>query len=65
MTPCPRRNGWSAAGDCAACGGVFADSPACLGGAAAVLPVDMHIPGCPPTPTQLLAGLVALMSRSP
>ncbi len=54
-----------AAGDCAICGGIFAESPACLGGAAAVVPVDLHIPGCPPTPTQLLAGLVALISRSP
>jgi Ni,Fe-hydrogenase III small subunit len=50
-----------ATGDCAVCGGVFAESGACLGGAAAVVPVDLHIPGCPPTPTQMLAGLIALM----
>ncbi len=52
-----------ATGDCAICGGAFAGSAACLGGAAAVVPVDLHIPGCPPTPAQMLAGLVALMER--
>jgi Ni,Fe-hydrogenase III small subunit len=52
-----------ATGDCAICGGLFAGSEACLGGAAAVVPVDLHIPGCPPTPTQILAGLIALMGR--
>jgi Ni,Fe-hydrogenase III small subunit len=40
---------------------LFAESGACLGGAAAVVPVDLRIPGCPPTPTQILAGLIALM----
>ena len=50
-----------ATGDCAICGGLFGGSAACLGGAAAVLPVDLRIPGCPPTPTQILAGLIALM----
>jgi Ni,Fe-hydrogenase III small subunit len=50
-----------AMGDCAICGGLFAESAACLGGAAAVVPVDLHIPGCPPTPMQVLQGLLALM----
>jgi NADH:ubiquinone oxidoreductase subunit B-like Fe-S oxidoreductase len=26
-----------------------------------VLPVDLHIPGCPPTPVALLGGLLALL----
>lgn len=52
-----------ATGDCAVCGGLFAGSAACLGGAAAVVPVDLRIPGCPPTPAQTLAGLIALMAR--
>lgn len=52
-----------ACGDCAACGGVFAESPACLGGVAAVLPVDLSIPGCPPPPRLLLAGLQLLLNR--
>jgi Ni,Fe-hydrogenase III small subunit len=51
-----------AAGGCARDGGIYAGSYACLGGVAAVLPVDIHIPGCPPTPTALLEGLRALMA---
>jgi len=50
-----------AVGDCARNGGVFAGSPACVGGVAAVLPVDLHIPGCPPSPLVLLGGLLALL----
>jgi Ni,Fe-hydrogenase III small subunit len=53
-----------AAGHCARDGGLFAGSYACSGGVAAVLPVDLHIPGCPPTPMQLLAGLLALLETS-
>jgi Ni,Fe-hydrogenase III small subunit len=51
-----------AAGDCAAGCGVFAESPACIGAVAKVVPVDLVIRGCPPTPTQLLQGLLALLS---
>src|ERR1700761_2823291 len=40
-----------AAGDCAAGCGVFADSPACIGAVSNVVPVDLVIRGCPPTPT--------------
>lgn len=50
-----------AAGDCAVDGGVFKGSPAVEGGVGAALPVDLLIPGCPPTPTQLLEGLLALL----
>jgi Ni,Fe-hydrogenase III small subunit len=60
-TPAPK---WVvAAGDCAAGCGVFADSPACVGAVARVIPVDLTIKGCPPTPTQLLQGLLALLAR--
>lgn len=51
-----------AVGDCAAGCGVFSGSPVCVGGVANVVPVDLTIPGCPPTPTQLLQGLLALLS---
>jgi Ni,Fe-hydrogenase III small subunit len=51
-----------AAGDCALNGGLFAESPACAGGVDKVLPVDLRIPGCPPTPQDLLKGLLALVS---
>src|SRR5712671_7615431 len=58
-TPAPK---WVVAvGDCAADGGMFAGSYACVGGVSAVLPVDLHIPGCPPSPTALLRGLLALL----
>lgn len=50
-----------AAGDCAGGCRMFAESYACVGGVAKVVPVDIHIAGCPPTPTQLLAGLLSLM----
>lgn len=50
-----------AAGDCARDGGCFAGSPAIVGGVAAVIPVDLHIAGCPPSPTELLRGLLALL----
>jgi Ni,Fe-hydrogenase III small subunit len=53
-----------AAGDCAIHCGVFAGSYAVAGGVEAALPVDLQIPGCPPTPIQLLEGLRALMETS-
>ena len=51
-----------AVGDCGAGCGVFAQSPACVGSVAQVLPVDLTIQGCPPPPAKLLAGLLALLS---
>ena len=58
-TPGPK---WVVAvGDCARNGGVFAGSPAVLGGVSTVLAVDLHIPGCPPSPEALLKGLLALV----
>jgi Ni,Fe-hydrogenase III small subunit len=53
-----------AAGDCAIDGGVFGGSYACANGICEFLPVDLRIPGCPPTPTQLLRGLVNLLECS-
>jgi Ni,Fe-hydrogenase III small subunit len=58
-TPDPK---WVVAvGDCGRDGGVFAGGYACVGGVAEVVPVDLHIPGCPPNPIQLLEGLLALL----
>ena len=51
-----------AAGACAKDGGMFAASPACLGGAASVVPVDVWIAGCPPAPIDLLRGLLRLFA---
>jgi len=50
-----------AVGDCAVDGGLFADSYAVSGGVSATVPVDLHIRGCPPSPVQLLEGLLALL----
>jgi Ni,Fe-hydrogenase III small subunit len=47
-----------AVGDCGCNGGVFGESYASLGGIGRVIPVDAVIPGCPPTPTALLQGLL-------
>jgi Ni,Fe-hydrogenase III small subunit len=60
-TPDPK---WVVAvGDCAANGGVFAGSYAVAGGVKDVIPVDLHIRGCPPRPVQLLQGLLALLEK--
>ncbi|MGO9418697.1 NADH-quinone oxidoreductase subunit B family protein [Roseiarcus sp.] len=58
-TPAPK---WVVAcGACAADGGVFAGSYAVMNGVAGVVPVDLVIPGCPPSPAALMKGLLALM----
>lgn len=51
-------------GTCALDGGLFGESYACIGGVSKVVPVDLHIRGCPPSPTALLQGLIALMEKS-
>jgi len=60
-TPDPK---WVVAvGGCAVDGGIFKGSYACAGGVSDVVPVDLHIPGCPPSPTALLKGLLALLQH--
>jgi Ni,Fe-hydrogenase III small subunit len=59
-TPDPK---WVVAvGACAVDGGIFAGSYAVAGGVKDFIPVDLHIRGCPPSPIELLKGLVALLS---
>jgi Ni,Fe-hydrogenase III small subunit len=53
-----------AVGNCAADGGIFAGSYAVVGGVNDVVPVDLHIRGCPPSPTELLSGLIALLEKT-
>jgi Ni,Fe-hydrogenase III small subunit len=61
-TPNPK---WVVAvGTCALDGGIFAGSYACVGGVSEVVPVDLHIHGCPPSPTALLQGLIALVEKN-
>jgi Ni,Fe-hydrogenase III small subunit len=60
-TPDPK---WVVAvGDCAVDGGLFSGSYAVIGGVSQVVPVDLHIRGCPPTPARLLEGLLSLLQR--
>jgi len=61
-TPDPK---WVVAvGDCAIDGGAFAGSYAIEGGVSAVIPVDLHLRGCPPRPEQLIRGLLALLEKN-
>ncbi|KXU85582.1 formate hydrogenlyase [Paraburkholderia monticola] len=48
-----------AAGECACTGGLFRDSYAVCGPLSSILPVDVMIPGCPPSPVDLLRGILA------
>ncbi len=52
-----------AVGDCARDGGCFVGSYAVVGGVSEVVPVDLHISGCPPSPMAMLRGLLALLER--
>jgi Ni,Fe-hydrogenase III small subunit len=53
-----------AVGDCGCDGGIFGESYSSCGKISNVIPVDVAIPGCPPTPTALLQGiLTAVTSR--
>ena len=61
-TPAPK---WVVAvGDCACGCGVFEGSYAVIGAVDKVIPVDLHIKGCPPRPIDLLKGLIALMEKA-
>jgi Ni,Fe-hydrogenase III small subunit len=48
-----------AVGDCGCNGGIFGESYASLGGIDKVIPVNVCIPGCPPTPVALLNGILS------
>src|ERR1700733_8667460 len=61
-TPEPK---WVVAiGDCALNGGCFAESYAIVGGVSQVIRVDLHIPGCPPSPLDILKSLLALLQSA-
>lgn len=51
-----------AVGDCGISGGIFGESYASCGRVANVIPVDVIVPGCPPTPEALLAGILTAIS---
>ncbi|HET7401947.1 MAG TPA: NADH-quinone oxidoreductase subunit B family protein [Usitatibacter sp.] len=52
-----------AAGDCGCDGGIFGESYATRGGVASVIPVDVAVPGCPPTPAALLQGILTAVAQ--
>ena len=52
-----------AVGACAIAGGPYAGHSEVHDGAAAVVPVDLFIPGCPPHPFTILDGLLSLLDR--
>ena len=51
-----------AVGECGCTGGIFGESYASLGRVGNVIPVDVEIPGCPPTPTAILGGILAAIT---
>lgn len=55
-----------AIGDCGCTGGIFGESYASCGAVSKVIPVDVAVPGCPPTPLQIIQGiLTAIESGRP
>ncbi len=51
-------------GDCALDGGCFRGSYAIAGGVDAVIPVDLHIPGCAPSPVDIMKGLLTILDSA-
>jgi Ni,Fe-hydrogenase III small subunit len=51
-----------AAGECACGSGIFGASYATVGAVSKILPVDVAIPGCPPSPAALLGGILAAIT---
>jgi len=60
-TPRPRRV--LACGDCALNRGVFRDAYGVVGAVGEVVPVDVEIPGCPPTPAAIVAALRSVTGK--
>src|ERR1700758_3162389 len=48
-----------ALGDCGCTGGIFGESYASCGPRSNIIPVDVAEPGCPPSPTRILQGVLA------
>jgi NADH-quinone oxidoreductase B subunit len=60
-TPAPKMV--VAMGSCAISGGIFRDSYAVLNGVDQVVPVDVHIPGCPPRPQAIIHGIMVALDK--
>jgi Ni,Fe-hydrogenase III small subunit len=53
-----------AIGECACSGGIFGESYASCGRVSNVIPVDVVVPGCPPSPRQIFSGILTAISAS-
>jgi Ni,Fe-hydrogenase III small subunit len=53
-----------AIGDCGCTGGIFGESYASCGRVSNVIPVDVAVPGCPPSPRQILSGILTAISKA-
>jgi Ni,Fe-hydrogenase III small subunit len=51
-----------ALGDCGCTGGIFGESYASRGRVSNVIPVDVAVPGCPPTPFAIMQGIMTAIS---
>jgi len=51
-----------AVGECGCSGGIFGESYASCGRVSNVIPVDVAVPGCPPTPAAILQGILTAIS---
>src|SRR5512139_191185 len=51
-----------ALGDCGACGGIYGTGYATVGAVSNVIPVDVVVPGCPPSPTRILQGILTAIA---
>lgn len=60
----PEPKGIICMGDCALDGGMFGENYATLGGLERRVTIDLRLPGCPPTPADVLSGLVSLLGGS-
>lgn len=60
---CPQPKFVITCGDCALNGGLFKDSYYVKGPVKDIVPVAMHIPGCPPSPLAIIQGLLALLQK--
>lgn len=52
-----------ALGDCGCNGGIYGENYASCGGISNVIPVDIAVPGCPPTPTAIMQGILTAVSQ--
>src|SRR3989339_196240 len=52
-----------AIGDCGCTGGIYGENYASCGGIANVIPVDVAVPGCPPTPVAIMQGILTAISK--